>query len=178
MKYKNIKVQNISKRILTTVFALTLVTTSLTGCTKDFRYERTNINGKYVVSVSGDIDYKTAGKLKVIEINICGENMLFLARKYESAIRTKDANNKINYQYLDVFQDFKIIELIGESDENIAEIDSDNSNVKFIKEENLEKYLNEYGYNQKEYSIDELEEIFEKIEENYQFNDTKTLVKK
>lgn len=180
MKYKNVKIENISKRILTTALTLTLITTSLTGCTKDFKYERTTVNGKYVVNVSGDIDYKTASKLKVMELNVCGENILFLARKYETnaSLKKTNGNNKIKYQYLDVFEDFKIIELSGDVGEYVTDIDYENPEVDFVKETDLDYYLNEYGLVQRKYSFAELKYVFDTIQNNYEFKNGKTLIKK
>ena len=177
---KNINIKNVSSTILSTALAITLITTSMTGCTKDFRYVSTKENGEQVVQAIGTMDFKTAESLKVIEIKIHNDHMLFLARKTKNDIRLKEYEGveKRRYQYWDVFDDFKIIELKGEAGQDVAEIDYEVEEVDFLKEESLKKYLDEYGYKQKEYSVNELESIFEKIKDNYQYTNDKTLVKK
>ena len=53
MRLKKGKVSNINKKLLTSVLTLTLLTTSLTGCTKDFNYNKQVQNGEYVVEATG-----------------------------------------------------------------------------------------------------------------------------
>ena len=175
MRLKKGKVSNINKKLLTSVLTLTLLTTSLTGCTKDFNYNKQVQNGEYVVEATGTMESKIAEELKVLELNIYGEKTLFLARRYDKEIILKD-NKEYIYEYWDVFDDFKIIDLNSEKSTNPIKIDTGNENVKIVKEESLKKYLEYYEYNKKEYTSEELKYIFNKIQENYKFENQKVLV--
>lgn len=175
MKLKKGKVNNINKKLLTGVLTFTLLTTALTGCTKDFNYTKQVQNGDYVVEVTGTMESKIAEELKVLELDIAGETTLFLARRYDKEINSKD-NKEYIYEYWDVFDDFKIIDLSSEKQTNPINIDTGYENVKIVKEESLKKYLQYYEYDKKEYTSEELKDIFNKIQENYKFENQKVLV--
>ena len=169
------KIKNINKKLITgtLVFALTA---TLCGCTKDFNYSREIKNGKYSVVVTGDIDWKTASNLKLLQLKVLDKNVLFLARCYEKKINENNTK-KIIYEYYDVFEDLKIIDLVEEKNQLSKKIEHQNDNVQFIKEEPLKDYLEEEKFKRKSYSVDELKEIYKIIEQNYEFEDTKKIIK-
>ena len=173
MKFKKGTIKNINKKIISGTLAFALVAT-LSGCSKDFNYTRELKDGEYFVEVAGDIDFNNACNLILLELNIRGKNVLFLSRCYEKKTH-ENGVEKIIYEYYDVFEDLKIIDLIGETKQVTEEIK--NKNVKFIKEQPLGNYLIDDNYKRKSYSVEELKEIMEKIEQNYNFENNKKLIK-
>lgn len=165
-------INNINKKLLSGGVALSLIASSLVGCTKDFNYNKNYGGNGSIVEVTGTMDSKSANKLKVIELQVDDQNLLFLARKCD--INTQHNGVRVlTYEYWDVFQDFKIVS-VGEKDSNKSEFFSD---VRLMNEENLENYLLCYGDKQDEYTIDDLKKVFSKIEENYEFATEKQKVK-
>ena len=175
MKFGKGKIKNINKKIISGTLAFALVAT-LSGCTKDFNYTRELKDGKYSVIVTGDIDWKNACNLKLLELRVQDENVLFLARRYEKKKRENNIE-KIIYQYYDVFEDFKIIDLIGEKGQLIEEINYKTENVEFVKEQLLEDYLTIDDYKKQSYSVEELKELYKRIKQNYEFEKTKKRIK-
>ena len=173
---KKINMKYISPKIVSTALALTLITTSLAGCTKDFQYKIENISGKDVVIVSGTMDRDIAEDLKIIELKVFDENYLFLTRRSDIG-KTVNGRWAYTYEYWDVFENYKIISLTGEKGVNPIDINSNEEGIELVKEESLNNYLLYYGYKNKEYDIETLKEIFYKIQYNYEFESDKQLVK-
>lgn len=173
MKIGNEKITNIDRKLVSCGLMLTLVTTSLTGCTKDFQYTRDYKNESFVVEVTGTMDSKNVEDLRVVELKVSDQHLLFLARKYD-IVTQKDGNRIHTYEYWDVFEDFKIISFTDEED---SDIDYKQGEVILVQEEPFENYLLCYGTKKREYTIEDLKTIFDKIEKNYEFQDDKQLVK-
>ena len=177
MKFSKGTVSNISKKIIAGTLTLAFVVTSLTGCAKDFNYSKEVKNGHYVVQVDGVMKSSVAENLKVIELNVDGESVLFLARREEKQILLENGNEGICYDYWDVFKNFKILSLMSEKETNPLEMETGIEIIKVVKEQSLKNYLQYYGYKNKQYTIDDLRKIFEKIQEDYVFENNKKLVK-
>lgn len=177
-KIKEGTVRNLNKKLVTGALITTLVMSSLTGCasTKDFEYERLDNAGRQVVEITGTMESEIANDLKVIELKVFDEDYLFLARRYDMGT---NVNGKwaYTYEYWDVFEDYQIISLTGLVGVDPVQIDTSKENFKLVKETSLNEYLIYYGYKQKEYTPDELKEIFYKIKSEYIFKEEKQLVK-
>jgi hypothetical protein len=141
----------IKSRLLSYIVGLGM-TISLSGC-GDFSYS-TNSNGDIVVE--GTIEYESLlNGYKIIEVELVGKKDLYFAKKdYER-------NKTIVDIYVDVFTDKKIC-------------DEDSTNI--ISVHNLHDYLLAYEEVKDEYSIDDIERIYNKIKEDY-YSEEKEKVK-
>ena len=177
-KIKEGTVRNLNKKLVTGALITTLVMSSLTGCenTKDFEYERLDTAGRQVVEITGTMESEIANDLKVIELKVFDEDYLFLARRYDMGTNIQ-GKWAYTYEYWDVFEDYKIISLTGLVGVNPVDIDTSKENFRLVKETSLNEYLIYSGYKQKEYTAEDLEEIFNKIKSEYTFQEEKQLVK-
>lgn len=163
---------NLNKKLLAGALALTLATTPFTGCVNGL-VETDNKNTNVVVS--GAMDSSVVKNLKLIEVKYADSNLLFLT------IRTRvdnRFNNTTKYCYYNIFDEYSIIVLTGNLGLNPTDIENNDLGIRIIKEENFGDYLLYYGYDKNQYTNEELKEIFEFVKNNYEFENSKTLVKK
>ena len=170
-------VKNINKKLLSGALILTMASTFV-GCSSDtdFKYDKQKINGREIVSVEGTMARSIANDLKVIELKVYDENYLFLARRNDIKTNSKD-KTMLTYEYWDVFEDYKIIELTDFVNINPIDVKFPVEHVDLVNEIDLSNYLIYYGVKKSTFTPKELKDVFTKIKDNYVFEDEKKLVK-
>ena len=132
-----------------------------TGCASlnDFSYSN-NADGEIVVE--GSIDYELLKNYKLIEVKLLnGEHKLFIASKNVG---------RYYIDYFDVCSSKKIYSTTTIKNEK-------ESSVELVKEYDLIAYLLTYDEIKASYTIDDIERILNKINEDYQFENEKKLEK-
>lgn len=175
-KTKKCAIKNINTKLISGLLVFTLMTT-LSGCNtaKDFKYERKNVAGKEIVDITGTMDKDIAEDLKIIELKVFDEDHLFLARRYDKGTN-KNGKWAFDYEYWDVFENYKIISFCDYIEGPIENIQI-TEGVKLVKESSLNDYLLYYGYKNNEYTERNLTEIFDNIKMDYEFEQEKKLIK-
>lgn len=140
------------------VFSLSV--TSLTSCgDSNFSYE--TVEGEFVAE--GTIDYSLLKDYKLIELKLLnGENKLYITGKtvLNESVYTRD------YYYNDIF-----------TGEIVCDTKTENQRLELINEYDLVEYLLTYDEVKGSYSIEDIERIYNKILEDYEFEKEKTLEK-
>lgn len=163
MKFSKGTVKNINKKLVSGLLVLTLTTTGLAGCVQynNFDYSVTE-QGEY--QVSGVIDYELFKNYRFIVIENKENNTNeFYICKAKHIIPTYTRHY---YVYFNVFNNEKVF------DENKA--DGTRNLICFAT---LENYLYATNNIKKYYTIDDIEQIFNEMKENYLNENNKQLVK-
>lgn len=149
-------------KVLSYALALSLSTTSLTSCASysNFTYS-TNTEGEF--AADGNIDYELLRNYKLIELKLLnGESKLYITSKIDYYDRGSVARS----DYTDCFTGRVIY-----SDTYIE------GRLELIEEYDLNDYLVTYDEIKGSYSIEDIERIYNKILEDYEFEKEKTLEK-
>lgn len=170
MKKNNVRIKNLNKKLLAGALIITFAASPLTGCA--------NVNNKVnddnsQIVINNTMDSSFVRSLKVIEIKTEESNSLFLT------VRTRiDDDNNTNYYYYNILRSYSFVVAAKNVGDEPNDLGDSNGKFTLVKEIDFSEALDEYGYNKKEYTKEDLEEIFELVESNYKFENNKTLVKK
>ena len=139
-----------------------------TGCTSSNNFSYSN-NADGEVVVEGSIDYELLKNYKLIEVKLLnGEHKLFIVSQrnvyYDRAYKVYDCD------YYDVCSSKKIYSTMTGKNET-------ESSIELVKEYDLTAYLITYDEIKASYTIDDIERILNKINEDYQFENEKKLEK-
>ncbi len=169
MNIKKGNIKNINVKLTSMTLALTLLTSGLTGCAKEFKYTKELNNGETITTVNGVMDANSVKNLKLIELKVDDSRVLFLTKKI---LYNKFQNSEVSVEYKNIFDDCKIFSIYRDAEEN------DKQAIKLVGEESLSDYLSLYGYTQNKYTIDDLEKIFYEIKDNDKYKDSRFIVKR
>ena len=143
-------------KFLTYALVLSLSTSSLTGCVY--------INSKYTTSEDGKVtlkktSYDVLSEHKIIELRLInGESKLFIVNE----------NNRYDYsRYYDIFTN-KLI---------FTSLEDNNDQITLVKKSNLIDYLVTYNEIKDIYTKEDVERIYDKIVESYEFEKEKIIKK-
>jgi len=147
-------------KLLTYILTMSLSAATLGGCGRiNFTYS-TDENGK--IAVENTIDYDTLANYKLVEIKLLNnQNRLYIAKK----VYAGNVYNK-HYAYDDIF-----------TNQRIYDVNNEDSNMEIINEYSFGDFLILYEEIQPKYTIEDIERIYNKIVENYEFATDKVLKK-
>lgn len=158
----------INTRLLSTILSFIIISSGLTGCTNEFLYKRNN-DGSFIIE--GTINYNNIKDYYVLEVNdkITNTNKIFLVR------RIVLNSYKTRYRYIDVFSNIDIFTIEIDNDKKITYYDRNPFDIEddslhtfdYIREIPLDYYIITYKKGKYEYTIEDLEELFNIIEEDY-----------
>ena len=172
MKISEGTIRNINNKILAGALVLTIMSTSLTGCVNNIKPTIDESSG---IITSNVVDYSVIQNLKIVEVKKQEENLLFLAICIK--VDNYYDDNTI-YCYYNIFDEYSFTVLTKKIGNAPTDEDNIYNQCQIIAEYEFSDYLEYYGYNQKQISKEELQEIFKLIEKDYRNNKIKTLVKK
>lgn len=155
------KLKNINKKILSGTLAMTLVMVPMSGCTDFNTFDYTvNEDGQY--EVSGNIDYELLKDYEfvVIENKEYATTEYYLCKKFHTVGR-----GPYSEWYLNVFNDQQVFSTKAQEERNL------------VYSEDLENYLYATNNIKKNYTVEDVELIFEEMKENYINSNNKKLVK-
>lgn len=155
-----IKLKKINTRLISSLLVVTLVATPLVGCVENRLVYEVDESGKIVALENIKYEYLKKYKLVVFgsleEIKFCIVD-----------VRSKGNRAGVDsyVEYYDVFNNELIYSTNIESD------------LKIIKEQELNDYLVLFDFIKKDYSKDDLEKLLELIEEDFNKNVEKQKIK-
>lgn len=150
------------------ITALTLLTTLLLGgcgeAGKDAFVIIENKDNQLVAQDNSYIDDFYINRYYVLEVynNITNQNEIYIAREEHS--------NRHTYYY-DVFTNIYMFNELDTNNEN------DNIGLKYIRKTPLKDFILTYNLGESEYTYEDMQNIYEVIKENYQFENDDTLRK-
>ena len=144
--------------------AFSLATISLAGCGyNNFSYVIDASEGEFVAE--GKIAYELLKNYKLIELKLLnGENKLYIVSK-QSVTEGVYLNSTYGAYYKDIF-----------TREAVYDSRNENQHLELINEYELVDYLLTYDEVKGNYSIEDIERLYNKILEDYEFEKDKTLV--
>lgn len=159
-----IKFGYINKKLIAGTLALTLLTTSLVGCSS-LEYET---NEKEQQSLISDICYEDFKELYFVVIynKDLEFTEFYITRKFKSYMTISTVPCFDGYKYCDILTNELVFSRKGDSMDNRIE----ESNKTMLDEFNLDGYLYANRKVESMYTVDDVRELLEYMKEDYQEN--------
>lgn len=156
MKTNKVIINNINKKLLAGTIALTLLTTSFTGCARTDYFEyTTNKQGENTCKNVVEYSRIENGEYKVIVLEYKSTLAIYITEKVSAG---RDHYYSV-FGYNEVYSNDGSFETV------------------LLEESNLVDYLVTYDRVQKNYTEEEMQEILEQIKTDYEKDKNKELVK-
>lgn len=147
------KKSKLNSKILSYVLGIA-ISTSLSGCGDNYKRFEYNTNSQGDIIVDGNISYEILCDYKLIELKLLDKNELYIVKEVLC--------DRFRVGYMNIFTGKEICK-------------SDSKDI--VKIYNLSEYLLSYNEVKNEYTISDVERIYDEIKDNYEYKAEKTKVK-